>query len=237
MYGKLYLIPTPISDDEAPMSYMPQYNEEVLCSIKYFVVEQVRTARRFISKAKIGIVIDSLNFVELNEHTSSMDIENMLAPIFEGHDVGVMSEAGVPGVADPGAEVVAIAHRKGVEVIPLIGPSSILLSLMASGMNGQSFCFNGYLPVKAEEKISKLRELERRAISNNQTQLFIETPYRNDSLFDDMLKILSDKIFLCVACNITSHNQYIKTLTIKEWKNTAKPSLKKIPAIFLIGSR
>lgn len=232
--GKLYLIPTPIVDCDNPFLYMPLYNKEVITSIDYFVVEELRTARRFISKCKTGKTIDSLNFSELNEHTSQLEIDKLAQPLKDGFDVGVMSEAGVPGVADPGAMIVEKAHKIGVEVIPLVGPSSILMSLMASGMNGQSFTFNGYLPIKGAEKTKKLKELERKA-NQGQTQIFIEAPYRNENLFNDMLNILSPHTRLCVASNISADNQFIRTCAISEWKKSSKPSLKKIPTIFLIG--
>lgn len=232
--GKLYLIPTPIVDCDDPFLYMPLYNKEVIVKIDHFIVEELRTARRFISKCKTGKKIDLMEFSELNEHTSALEIDKLAEPLNRGFDVGVMSEAGVPGVADPGALIVEKAHRMGVEVIPLIGPSSILLSLMASGMNGQSFTFNGYLPIKPDEKSRKLKDLERKA-AYGQTQIFIETPYRNDKLFADMLQMLSGKTRLCVASNISGESQFIKTFTIEEWKKKSKPDLKKKPTIFLIG--
>ena len=236
MPERLYLIPTPLVETDEPFLYVPLFNKEVICGLDCFVVEELRTARRFLSKCKIGKPIDSLRFFELNEHTAPMQIEEMLRPLFEGNDVGLMSEAGVPGVADPGAELVALAHKKGIEVIPLIGPSSILLSLMASGMNGQSFCFNGYLPVKTGEKIKKIKELEHRALVGNVTQLFIEAPYRNERLFDELLRVLNPLTRLCVAVNITAPTQFIRTATIGEWRKSAKPDFHKIPAIFLIGA-
>lgn len=234
-YGKLFLIPTPIVECEDPFVFMPLYNRDIIISLDYFIVEELRTARRFISKCKTGKVIDSMIFTELNEHTEETEVEKMIKPILEGVNAGVMSEAGVPGVADPGALVVASAHRHNIEVIPLIGPSSILMSLMASGMNGQSFTFNGYLPVKPDEKARKLREIEKRALTLSQTQIFIETPYRNGKLFDDMLSTLSANTKLCVASNISAENQFIKTATISEWKRSSKPDIQKIPTIFLIG--
>ena len=180
--GILYLIPTPIAEDISAIECMPAANIEIVRDLQYFVVENLRTARRFISSLKIGKVIDELTFVELNEHTNAVDIEGMIAPLLRGESCGVMSEAGVPGVADPGADIVAIAHKHNIEIIPLVGPSSILLSLMASGMNGQSFCFHGYLPIKQQEKAAKIKELERDAKYKNQTQIFIEAPYRADKL-------------------------------------------------------
>ncbi len=233
--GKLYLLPTPLVEDDVPLSYLPECNAELLVRLNYFIVEQVRTARRFLSRAKLGLSIEQLTFAELNEHTPESALESLLAPLLEGVDGGLMSEAGVPGVADPGANLVALAHRRGIEVVPLIGPSSILLSLMASGMNGQSFCFNGYLPVKQGDKISRLKELEKRAFRFHQTQLFIETPYRNDALVADMLQTLGDHTRLCIASGLTSSHEYIRTRKIAEWKHSSLPSLHKIPTIFIIG--
>ena len=233
--GKLYLIPTPLVEDEVPLSYMPAQNAELLGRLDYFIVEQVRTARRFLSRAKLNLAIDTLAFAELNEHTAPEALDALLLPLLNGRDAGLMSEAGVPGVADPGADLVALAHRKGIEVVPLVGPSSILLALMASGMNGQSFCFNGYLPVKPGDRAARLKELEKRALRYRQSQLFIETPYRNDALVAEMLKTLQDRTRLCIAARITAPDQYIRTRTIAEWKRSAPPSLHKIPTLFILG--
>lgn len=235
MRGILYLIPTSITECDDPFLFMPVYNKEIIASLDNFIVEELRTARRFISKCKIDKAIDSLSFIELNEHTADINIEAMMKPLMEGKNIGVMSEAGVPGVADPGSVIVAKAHLNGIKVIPLIGPSSILLSLMASGMNGQSFCFNGYLPIKSAEKLKRLKELERKAITQHQTQIFIEAPYRNDKLFEDMLTTLSSQTKLCVASNINAKDEYIKTFTVETWKKTLFPPIKKVPTIFLIG--
>ncbi len=234
--AKLYLFPTPISDDTAVADVLPLLNLDILKSTTYFVVENVRTARRFISKCRLGIEIDSLHFVELSEHTPLTDIDSMLKPIGQGHSIILMSEAGVPAVADPGSELVSRAHDLSIEVVPLVGPSSIIMSLMCSGMNGQSFTFNGYLPIKNDERKRKLDELSRRAISRRETQIFIETPYRNAKLFEYMLQNLPSNIKLCVAANISSSNQYIKTKTIAQWRNSKEiPAINKIPAIFIIG--
>ncbi len=233
--GKLYLIPTPIAEDISAIECMPAANIQIVNELEYFVVENLRTARRFISSLKLSKVIDELTFVELNEHTAAIDVEAMIAPLLRGESCGVMSEAGVPGVADPGAEIVAIAHKHNIDVIPLVGPSSILLSLMASGMNGQSFCFHGYLPIKQNEKVTKIKELERFAREKNQTQIFIEAPYRADKLYNDLVKTLSGATRLCVASNITAANQFIKTKTVSQWKSGAEPNIKKVPTIFLIG--
>lgn len=210
---------------------------ELLKGLDYFIVENVRTARRFISKCKLGMVIDDLEFVELSEHTAQNLIEDMLTPILKGRNCGVMSEAGVPAVADPGSDLVAVAHRHGIEVIPLVGPSSIILSLMASGANGQSFAFNGYLPVKSEERDRKISAMVSLIVKQNQTQIFIEAPYRNVQLFEALLKALPANIQLTVASNITGVNQYIKTKSIEKWKKEKiNDILQKIPVIYVLGS-
>lgn len=230
------MIPCPISDERAVWDVLPAANLAVMNSLDYFIVENVRSARRFLSKAGVERRIEELEFVELNEHTRSVqDVERMLKPVLEGRSAGVISEAGVPGVADPGADVVALAHRKGVRVVPLVGPSSILMAIMASGLNGQSFAFVGYLPVKEPERIKRLKELERRAMSENQAQLFIEAPYRNIKLFETMLKTLSPKLKLTVAVDITSPEEFIKTRTIEEWRKSGMPDMAKRPTIFLLG--
>lgn len=230
------MIPCPISDERAVWDVLPAANLAVMNSLDYFIVENVRSARRFLSKAGVERRIEELEFVELNEHTrSAQDVERMLKPVLEGRSAGVISEAGVPGVADPGADVVALAHRKGVRVVPLVGPSSILMAIMASGLNGQSFAFVGYLPVKEPERIKRLKELERRAMGENQAQLFIEAPYRNIKLFETMLKTLSPKLKLTVAVDITSPEEFIKTRTIEEWRKSGMPDMAKRPTIFLLG--
>ncbi|MBO7189879.1 MAG: SAM-dependent methyltransferase [Alistipes sp.] len=234
--GTIYMIPCPISDERAVWDVLPQANLDVMNSLDYFIVENVRSARRFLSKAGVERRIEELEFVELNEHTrSAQDVERMLKPVLEGRSAGVISEAGVPGVADPGADVVALAHRKGVRVVPLVGPSSILMAIMASGLNGQSFAFVGYLPVKEPERIKRLKELERRTKDENQAQLFIEAPYRNIKLFETMLKTLSPKLKLTVAVDITSPEEFIKTRTVEEWKRSGMPDMAKRPTIFLLG--
>ena len=183
MYGTLYLIPCPISDETAPWDVLPAANRAVMDSLDYFIVENTRTARRFLSKAGAARPIDTLCFRELNEHTvAGREVEELVKPLVEGRSAGVVSEAGVPGVADPGALVVEACHRHGIRVVPLVGPSSVILAVMASGLNGQSFAFNGYLPVKPPERVQAIRRFERRAQSERQSQLFIEAPYRNVKL-------------------------------------------------------
>jgi len=231
MKGKLYLIPSFLGS-ENPKDVFPDLNREIVSTLKYFIVEEERTARRFLKKIVHEIVIDDLHFSILNEHTKSISIVEFLNPCSD-HSVGMISEAGVPCVADPGALVVKMAHEKGIEVVPLVGPSSILMALMASGMNGQSFAFNGYLPIQSNERAQKLRFFERRSELEYQTQIFIETPYRNIQLFDDIIKYCNPDTFLCIACDITLPSQIINTLTIKEWK-MKKPDIHKRPSIFCL---
>ena len=213
---------------------MPAYNAGIIREIKHFIVEDVRSARRFLKKVDREIGIDTLSFYPLNKHTSPEDISGYLNPLAEGHSMGVISEAGCPAVADPGADVVAIAQRRNLKVVPLVGPSSIILSVMASGFNGQSFAFHGYLPIEPNERSKRLKELEGRIYSEHQTQLFIETPYRNHKMLDDILKACRPQTKLCIAANITCEGEYIKTRTVKEWKGIALPDLSKIPCIFLL---
>ena len=234
--GVIYMIPCPISEERGVWDVLPKANLDVMNSLDYFIVENVRSARRFLSKAGIERKIDELEFVELNEHTTAAaEVEKMLKPVLAGRSAGVISEAGVPGVADPGADIVALAHRKGVRVVPLVGPSSILMSVMASGLNGQSFAFVGYIPVKDNERIKRLKELERRAKEENQAQLFIEAPYRNVKLFESLVKSLSSKLRLTIAADITSPEEYIKTLTVEEWRKMGVPDIAKRPTIFILG--
>ena len=228
----LYLIPVTLGDVEH-RRVLPEYNREVILSIRHFIVENVRTARRFLKKTEPSIVIDNLVFYELNKHTSAEAVAAYLAPLAEGESVGVISEAGCPAVADPGADVVAIAQRKKLKVVPLVGPSSIILSVMASGFNGQSFAFHGYLPIEPDERAKKLKTLEQRAYSESQTQLFIETPYRNHKMIEDILQNCRPQTKLCIAANITCEGEYIQTRTVKDWKGHV-PELSKIPCIFLL---
>lgn len=236
MAGVLYMIPCPISDSTEVYDVTPAANGKVIDSLDYFIVENVRSARRFLSKAKISRRIDDLEFVELNEHTvAGAAIEQMIKPIVEGRSAGVISEAGVPGVADPGALVVEACHRKGIRVVPLVGPSSILLAMMASGLNGQSFAFNGYLPVKPPERAKALKSLERRAQQEQQSQIFIEAPYRNVKLMEQMLQVCGAECRLTVACDITSPEELIVTRTISQWRKCGVPDIAKRPTIFIIG--
>lgn len=231
----MYLIPSQLSD--GPLDrVLPAHNVEVVCGIRHFVVESLRSARRFLKKCDRNIDIDSLTFHELNEHTDLKDttaLEAMLAPIAAGEPVGVISDAGCPAVADPGADVVAIAQRKGYKVFPLVGPSSILMSLMASGFNGQRFAFEGYLPVDAQARQARLKEMSRRIERERQTQIFIEAPYRNNQLIADLVRHLPASIRLCVATDITGEGQSIITRSIAEWRQ-ASYDYHKVPTIFLL---
>lgn len=233
METALYLLPVTLGDT-AIDKVLPAYNAGIIREIKHFIVEDVRSARRFLKKVDREIDIDTLSFYPLNKHTSPEDISGYLNPLAEGHSMGVISEAGCPAVADPGADVVAIAQRRNLKVVPLVGPSSIILSVMASGFNGQSFAFHGYLPIEPNERSKRLKEFEGRIYSEHQTQLFIETPYRNHKMLDDILKACRPQTKLCIAANITCEGEYIKTRTVKEWKGTALPDLSKIPCIFLL---
>lgn len=230
--SKLYLIPTSLGDTSFDR-ILPAYNKEVVSTLRFFIVEDIRTARRFLKKANPAIEIDSLTFFILNQHTTPEELSTFLHPMFEGNDMGVLSEAGCPAIADPGADIVAMAQKNNFEVIPLIGPSSILLSLMASGFNGQSFAFVGYLPIEHAERSKALKKLESRAYSEDQSQIFIETPYRNMKMLDQILQTCQSNTRLCIAVDITLDTEFIKTKTVKEWK-TQLPDLNKRPCIFLI---
>ena len=224
MEPALYLLPVTLGDTSID-TVLPSYNREVISGIRHFIVEDVRSARRFLKKADKETDIDALTFYTLNKHTSPEEIS--------GQPMGVISEAGCPAVADPGADVVAIAQRKNLRVVPLVGPSSIILSVMASGFNGQSFAFHGYLPIEPAERAKKIKALEHRIYNEHQTQLFIETPYRNNKMIEDILHNCRPQTTLCIAANITCEGEYIKTKTVKEWQGRT-PDLSKIPCIFLL---
>ena len=232
METALYLLPVTLGD--TPLgNVLPQYNSEIIAGIRHFIVEDVRSARRFLRKVDSGFDIDGSTFYELNKHTAPEVVAGYLKPLQGGKPMGVISEAGCPAVADPGADVVAIAQRKGLKVVPLVGPSSIILSVMASGFNGQSFAFNGYLPIKADERAKKLRQLEQRIYNEDQTQLFIETPYRNGKMLEDIIANCRPQTKLCIAANLTCADEFVQTRTVKEWKGRI-PDLSKIPCIFLL---
>ncbi len=230
--GKLYLIPTTLGDTE-PLEVLPISIKGAIENIDYYVVENEKSARRFIKKVAPRKSQPNLHLELLNKYTEEAAIPTFLNPCLEGKNVGVLSEAGAPGVADPGAAVVKVAHEKGIQVVPLVGPSSILLALMASGMNGQNFAFNGYLPIDAAERKSTIKRLEKTSKEANQSQLFIETPYRNDKLLADLSKTLSPNTLLCIACDITLPSEFIVTKPVFEWKQSPV-ELHKRPAIFII---
>lgn len=228
----LYLFPSNLS--EAPVSeVLPPVNIELISGVKHFIVENVRSARRFLKKCNRDINIDELTFSVVDVNTDPAAIPAMLAPMQQGHDMGIISEAGCPAVADPGALVVAEAHRRGYRVMPLVGPSSILLSLMGSGFNGQSFTFLGYLPIHAAERTAALKQLHADIMRNNRTQIFIETPYRNNKMIADIIAALPATTRLCVATDLTGPGQRITTLTLAQWRKQAL-DYDKIPAIFLL---
>ncbi len=231
--GKIYLIPSALSDTEIYNSF-PEFNSAIINDLKYFIVENIKTSRRFIRKVLPDKNIDELEFFELNKHTSKNDLANFIKPCLNGNNVALLSEAGCPAIADPGARVIAIAHQKDIEIIPLVGASSIILGLMASGLNGQSFQFHGYLPKERGKRIKKIKQLEQFAQRQNQTQLFIETPYRNNHLLEDLLANCNPATKLCIAKDILGENQWIKTKTISDWKEVTLPDLNKIPTVFLI---
>ena len=228
--GKLYLIPSPLGDG-APEAVLPAPVLALLPKLGCFVVEEERTARRFLSSAGLRGHIHELEFHTLNEHTPPSEVSSLL-PLFEGRDVGLISEAGLPAVADPGARLVALCHSEGIEVVPMVGPSSLMMALMSSGLDGQSFAFAGYIPAKTDDRRSALKSLEKKSF--RQSQILIETPYRNDSLFADMLSVLSPRTMLCVAANLTCEDQFIRTLPVASWKRLQGFTIGKRPCVFII---
>lgn len=234
METALYLIPVTLGETEI-QKVLPSYNHDIIVGIKHFIVENIRSARRFLKKVEKTIDIDELTFYELNRHTDRKIIGEYLIPLKKGESVGIISEAGCPAIADPGADVVSIAQSKGYKVIPLVGPSSIILSVMASGFNGQSFAFNGYLPLEVPQRIKALKKLENKVWNENQTQLFIETPYRNTKMIETIFSSLKNQTKVCIAAGITCQEEFIKTKTVEQWKKEKLPELAKIPCIFVIG--
>ena len=230
--GKLYLIPTQLGDN-APLEVLPISVKKIIEAVDEYIVENEKTARRFIKKVSSGKSQASLKINLLNKFTQESELPSYLESCLLGKNIGLLSEAGCPGVADPGAEVVKIAHQKNIQVIPLVGPSSILLALMSSGMNGQSFAFKGYLPIDKSERKGALKNLERISLKENQSQIFIETPYRNNKMLEDIINCLQADTRLCIACDITLPTEYIKTKTVEEWKHE-KIDLHKRPSIFII---
>ena len=230
--GKLYLIPTTLGENN-PDDVLPQTVKRAIDFIGTYIVENEKTARKFIKAIHPEKVQADLKISLLNKRTEATEHKAMLSPCLNGENIGLMSEAGCPGVADPGAVIVKLAHENSIQVVPLVGPSSILLAMMASGMNGQSFAFNGYLPIDKNDKKQALKNFERLSQDKNQSQLFIETPYRNNKLMEDLLQILQPSTLLCVACDITLPTEYIKTKTVNEWKKE-KADLHNRPCIFII---
>lgn len=234
--GKLYLIPALLGNTAAE-NVIPKGTLDVVREIRFFVVENVRTARRMLSKMGMPRPIDELEFTEIDKHhPQNPDFMTFLGPALEGRDIGLMSEAGVPCVADPGAYVVELAHQAGIRVVPLVGPNAMTLALMASGFNGQSFCFHGYLPIKGPERANALKNLERRSAQMDETELFIETPFRNNAMLDAILKTCRDNTKVCVACDLTTAEETVVSKTVNEWRET-KYDFDKKPAVFLIYSR
>ena len=230
--GKLYLIPTTLGDT-APLEVLPISVKKVIELVDDYIVENEKTARHFIKKISSGKSQPSLKINLLNKFTQESELPSFLNACEEGKPVGLLSEAGCPGIADPGADIVKIAHKQNIQVVPLVGPSSILLAMMASGMNGQNFAFNGYLPIDKSERRKALKDLERESFNKNSSQIFIETPYRNNKMLEEICLALSPDTNICVACDITLPSEYIKTQTVKEWKHT-KVDLHKRPTIFII---
>ena len=229
--GKLYLIPTPLGDNPVE-EVIPKHVLETACSLRRFVVEQTRTARRFLSRYGLKGHVDELEFHELNEHSTDDEVRSLMS-LFDGSDVGLLSEAGLPAVADPGARLVELCHIQGVEVVPLVGPSSLMMALMASGLNGQCFEFCGYIPAKADSRKAALRSLEKESRAASRSEIIIETPYRNDALFADMLQTLSPDTRICVAADISLPTQYIRTARVAQWRKTPI-TIGKRPCVFII---
>ena len=232
MKGNLYLIPTTLGETE-PFEVLPLSVKKIIEQIDFYIVENEKTSRRFIKKISPSKSQPSLTIMKLDKYADELETQTYLDVCEEGISVGLLSEAGVPAVADPGATIVKLAHEKNIKVIPLVGPSSILMALMASGMNGQNFAFNGYLPIDSSERKKAIKDLERLSKDKNQSQIFIETPYRNEKIFTDLKSVLTPSTQLCIAVNISLQDEYIKTFTIADWKKIS-PDLHKKPAIFII---
>lgn len=234
-FGKLYLLPVPLADETAA-SVIPLAQSDLINQIKHYVVENEKTARRWLKYMGLKTPQNELDILVFDKRSNKHQLAPYFSALKAGNDVGLMSEAGCPGVADPGAELVAEAHRLGIEVVPMVGPSSILLALMASGFNGQGFAFQGYLPIDKGARAKRIKELEGLAERLNQTQLFIETPFRNNQLLEELLRTCHPQTALCIACDLTASTEYVKTKTVAEWK-TQVPDLHKRPAIFLLYKR
>ena len=230
--GNLYLIPCTLGEN-SPLEVLPLLVKKAVENIDYYIVEHEKSARRFIKSVASKKSQNSLHIEEINKFTNLEDIPQMLDPCLKGLDVGVISDAGCPGIADPGAAVVAAAHKNGIKVVPLVGPSSILLAMMGSGFNGQNFAFNGYLPIDKAERKAKIKQLEKRSIQENQSQLFIETPYRNNQMLESLTTTLQKNTEICVACDITLSTEFITTAPAQHWKRI-KVDLHKRPTLFII---
>jgi 16S rRNA (cytidine1402-2'-O)-methyltransferase len=233
MPGKLYLIPNSLGSQNTD-TFLPSDLKTLITDLKHLVVEDARNARRYLKNISKEVVIDDIHFFELNKHTDAAMVKSFLQPLLDGHDMGIISEAGLPGIADPGAVLVSLAHKRQITVVPLTGPSSLFLALMASGFNGQSFRFSGYLPIQRKERIDALKQLEKRATEQDETQLFIETPYRNNAMLDDICTACDGRTGLCIAADLTMESEMISTAAIREWRKK-KPDLHKRPAVFIIG--
>jgi len=230
--GILYLIPN-VLVLETGQDIMAPVVKNVIAATSHYLVEDFRTARRYISSLKLGVNLEEVHLEKLDKKTPELQIKKLLAPLLKGHDVGILSEAGCPGIADPGANAVALAHKLGIKVVPLPGPSSMFMALMGSGFNGQSFTFNGYLPIDRKDRVQAIKELEAKSIKENTTQMFMETPFRNNRMLEDILANLSSNTLLCIASNITGTDELIQTKKIADWRKK-HPDLHKIPAVFLI---
>ncbi|MFD0793194.1 SAM-dependent methyltransferase [Mucilaginibacter litoreus] len=231
-YGTLYLVPVPLADEAVAKSFTP-YLVDTINTIKEYIVENEKTARKFLKQAGLRTPQSELIIHDYGKHNRDTSLKEFFKGLLAGNDVGLMSEAGCPGIADPGADIVAEAHWKGIKVVPLVGPSSILLALMASGFNGQSFTFHGYLPIDKADRTRRIKELESAAEKYKQTQIFIETPFRNDSMLQEVLKTCKPNTRICIACDITAPTEFIKTMPVSAWQKQI-PDLRKRPAIFLL---
>lgn len=236
LMGKLFLIPTTLGSFDTIPKVIPQYNLQIIRSLDVFIVEQLRTARRFLKKAEHPTPIDDMQFYELNKYTDEQEISDFLKPALNGRSIGLLSEAGTPCIADPGAIIVSLAHRTGIQVVPLVGPNSIVLALMASGLNGQRFCFHGYLPVEGNQLAKKIRELDVNSRKMDQTEIFIETPYRNKQMLESLIKNGRPQSLLCIATDLSLESERIETNTLSAWKKKS-PDFHKKPSVFLLYSK
>lgn len=233
-FGTLYLIPSLLGDD-ASLETIPAQTVALLHRLDYLIVESPKQARRFLQQCGVRVSARSIRFHVLDEHTAGRDLTALLTPLLEGNDAGVLSDAGCPGVADPGAGLVRLAHEQGIEVAPVVGPSSIMLALMACGLNGQQFTFRGYLPIESAARTAAIAALDKQARTRNETQIFIETPYRNEQMFAALMQTCAPETLLCIAADLTLPTQFIRTMSIRQWR-TSKPDLNRRPTVFLVGT-